>query len=110
KKSVEEERKRKAKTIEEADKKNRELRADMDKRLSSIVKKGEIKDWIIPANDRENFVKYLRENIGFADGKFYITRPLDPDKLSEELQSEFFRFKKGDLKDLIDRRAKEVSV
>jgi hypothetical protein len=100
----------KVKQAEEIDHKNRELRQAMNKKLTETISSGEIKNWVIPKNDREKFAGFMRENIVFDGGKFYLRRELDPDKLSEELQGEYFKFKKGNLKDLIERTAKSVSV
>lgn len=78
-----------------------------DVSVSEVIKKGQIGDFVIPEKDKESFHKFLADNVKYENGQFYAVIPLDKDqaKLNKQLQTEFFRFKGGNLKDIVVKQA-----
>lgn len=101
------------KRLEEIEKTNAEKKKQiesMSQSISKVIEKGSLKNWIIPGKEKENFNNYVRQNVFFADGKFFIRREISPESLEDELQGEFFRYRKGNLSDLVERQAKSESA
>lgn len=75
--------------------------------VDEIVKKGQLGDFVISDKDKAGFHKFLAENIQYVNGKFVAVVPLEKDinKLNKQLQTEYFRYKNGNLKELVVKQA-----
>lgn len=75
--------------------------------VDEIVKKGQLGDFVISDKDKAGFHKFLAENIQYVNGKFVAVVPLEKDinKLNKQLQTEYFRFKNGNLSEIVVKQA-----
>lgn len=75
--------------------------------IEDVVVKGQIGDFVINEKDKKGFYEFLANNIQYSDGNFYAVVPLEKDinKLNRQLQTEYFRYKNGNLKDIIVKQA-----
>jgi hypothetical protein len=74
--------------------------------INQAITKGVIGDFVIPEKDKQGFYNYLAENVKYENGKFYVITPLQSDdELPKQLQAEFFKYKKGNLNDIIVKKA-----
>lgn len=75
--------------------------------VDEIVKKGQLGDFVISDKDKAGFHKFLAENIQYVNGNFVAVVPLEKDinKLNKQLQTEYFRYKNGNLKELVVKQA-----
>jgi hypothetical protein len=81
------------------------------KKVDTIVAKGQVGNFVIPEKDRADFAAFFTGRIApTEDGKFVVSYELNPEELDVELQKEFLRFKKGNLKDIIVREAKTLNT
>lgn len=78
--------------------------------VDSLVNKGEVGDFIIPEKDRKPLVDQLVNNTRIIDGKFYLMEELTEKDLVSKLQAEYFKLKKGNLNDLVKRKAATEQV
>lgn len=46
----------------------------------------------------------------YDNGKFYIIKEIGDKDLEQEMQKEFFAYKKGNLNDLVERKAKTINA
>lgn len=60
----------------------------------------------IPSADRDPFMKFLAAGIQYQNGVMFRVKRLDAKELAKELKVAYFDFKGGNLKDLVDRKAK----
>jgi hypothetical protein len=72
-----------------------------------MVKRGQLGDFVISDKDKAGFHKFLAENIQYVNGGFVAVVPLDRDinKLNKQLQTEYFRYKNGNLRELVVKQA-----
>lgn len=98
------------KKIKAVDEKKRNQITEMSGAIDQMISKGNIGNLTIPIKERSKFNQYVKQNVVYRDGKFYLNRELDPASLDTELANEFFRFRGGKLDDLVTRRAKTESV
>jgi len=75
--------------------------------VSEVVTKGQIGDFVINDKDKKGFYDFLANNVKYEDGNFYAIVPLEKDvnALSKQLQTEYFRYKNGNLKDIVVKQA-----
>lgn len=59
----------------------------------------------VDAGKREEFNKFVKENVFYNNGVFYEYNMIAPDKLNETLEAMFFRFMKGDLSKIVSKEA-----
>jgi hypothetical protein len=81
--------------------------------IEDKINKGDIGNFIPSREDREAFKEYLFGNQLIrqsADGKYFIFRELDVKNIDSDLMAEFLKFKKGDLKTIIQKQAKTEVV
>jgi hypothetical protein len=72
--------------------------------LQKQIEKG-INGNAIPIPERRTFLNFLANSTVYRDGKFQVVRELDPKQIEKEIAMEWFRFKGGDLKAIIERKA-----
>ncbi len=75
--------------------------------ITEAINKGQLGDFVISEKDRPGFYDFLAKNIKYENGNFFAVVPLDkdPNVLPKQLQTEYFRFKKGNLGELVVKRA-----
>ncbi len=100
--------------IEETNKRQEKLekaKTGFIKKVDTIVAKGQVGNFVIPEKDRAEFATFFTGRIApTEDGKFMVSYEVNPEELEVELQKEFLRFKKGNLKDIIVREAKTLNT
>ena len=84
--------------------------SEMVNSINELIQKGAIGDFLIPEKDKKALASHVLSSIRYEDGKFMLVKSLTKDQLSEEIQNEYFRFKKGNISDLIERKAKTKLV
>jgi len=102
------------KQVEELDKFNKQqqeaFNASVSNLLSSYDKaiKSEM-SLIVPENKQQEFMKFLQDRTRWDNGKFYFTQEINQDlpKLVEQM---YYAFVKGDLKTLVERKAKAITT
>lgn len=74
--------------------------------LSSIIDKGEINNFRIPNKQKDEFKQFVTQHIQY-DGKggYQLGLPMDDEQKAYALQSAFMAFRKGDINDLVKRKA-----
>jgi len=75
--------------------------------LNTMLEKG-VNGVLIPKEDRKAFSTFLTENTFVRDGKLIYYKELDPKNLGEEVAANYFKFKKGDLSKVIQRKAASI--
>lgn len=83
---------------------------EMSDKISSIIETGNIGNFVIPKKDKEGFDQFFKQNVRYDNGKFYIIKEIGDKDLEQEMQKEFFAYKKGNLNDLIERKAKTINA
>ncbi len=77
--------------------------------LDKSLKTG-VQGVVIPIVDQKPFSKFVQEKIFVQNGELLQVSKLDPKNLGEFLAAEYFRFKKGNLKELAERKALSLNV
>lgn len=65
---------------------------------------------IVPDAKKNEFNEFVKNNIRFDNGKFYVVSELGQNNLKEVLESQYFQYVKGDLTALVERKAKTVTT
>lgn len=82
-----------------------------EKKVDKVITKGEVAGFVIPEKDRNAFAEFFTSRIiPTGDGKFLMQYELNQDELEYEMQKEFLRYKKGNLKDIVVRQAKSMNA
>lgn len=76
--------------------------------ISKTINEGNLK-FIVPEASRAAFDKYIKSNIRYDNGQFHLVSTLGED-MKEVLEAEYFKFVKGDLSKLIEKKAKTLTV
>lgn len=76
--------------------------------LEKEILQGANLKFVIPDAEKPKFMEYLKNNIRYDDGQFYLVKPVTKDNLVEQIQTELFGHLKGDLKKLVERNAKTL--
>lgn len=68
--------------------------------------------FIIPEASKAAFQEFMKSNIRHENGKFYIVNEIGNDyrNVKELVEAQYFQFVKGDLKKLVERKAKTLAV
>jgi len=95
---------------EEVAKKEAQKKESLDsfsKVITQNITKGQLGDFVVPEKDKQPFYNYLAKHIKYTNGEFEMSIPLnkEPDALMKQLQTEFFRYKQGNLRDIIVKEA-----
>lgn len=78
--------------------------------LSAGIEKG-INGNTIPIPDRAKFYNFIADHVvPQANGKFIIVREIDPKSLDKDLALEYWRYKGGNLTDLITKKAESLKA
>lgn len=85
------------------------LQEQFSAQVTNAITKG-IAGVTIPATDRKAFEDYFLGNMYIRQGQLIMYKPVKLEELNEELASAYFRYKKGDLKALVERRAGTLNV
>lgn len=75
--------------------------------ITANITKGQLGDFVIPDKDKQPFYNYLAKHVQYTNGEFVMAVPLtkEPTELMKQLQTEFFRYKQGNLRDIIVKQA-----
>ncbi len=88
-----------------------EQRQQLESRIASVtnmISKGITEgalNFIIPESKKVAFNDYIKQNLRYDSGKFYVVNEVKDD-VKELLESQYFQFVKGDLSALIKKEAK----
>jgi hypothetical protein len=76
-----------------------------------IVNTGNIGDMLIPVNSRKEFDSYVRSKMQvLPNGNFKITEEFNKEQLDNILQAEYFKFKDGNLAEIVKKKAASENV
>lgn len=80
--------------------------------IDQVVDSGQIGNIQIPVKDRKEFAKSLKESVRYDEktGKLTMVTELSDESVTQEFAKEYFRFKGGDLKELVTAKAKTENV
>ena len=87
-----------------------EIRRQNDQKMvssvSNLIKTGKLDSFKVPSQDATPFYEYVLERIQ-RDGKdgYQLVTPIEPAQLEKILQAEYFKYKKGDLNQLVQIKA-----
>lgn len=79
---------------------------EMSDFIQDVVNTGEVGGLVIPEKDRAGFAQELRKSIRYADGKFMMTTELTQENVDAIFRKEFFGYKGGKLKELVEKQAR----
>jgi hypothetical protein len=65
---------------------------------------------VIPEAKRTAFTQFIKDNTRHSDGKFFFVQPVEATTLDKQIEALYFQFVKGDLKSLIVKQAKALTV
>lgn len=85
-------------------KKEEELTKTFYSELDTFLNKG-VGGLIIPKEERAAFSEFLTTNTFVQDGKLVYYKELDLKDLEQEVAANYFKYKKGDLSKLVERKA-----
>lgn len=78
----------------------------MNTYIENVVNTGKIGKIEIPLKDRPAFAKHFKDNVRYDKGKFVMVSELSNENIGEAFAKEYFHYKKGDLGDIITKKAK----
>jgi len=79
--------------------------ANLADSIETAVSKG-FEGIVVPEKDRRSFLDFLGSRLDYNNGRFYVAKELNPKEITKELKYQYFEFKGGDLKGLVEREAK----
>jgi len=91
---------------EQANKVKSDAVGQLNTYIDKVVSTGEVGGLVIPEKDRAAFGKSVKESIRYDGGKFIAITELTNDNLEQFFKEKFFSFKKGNLKELVEREAR----
>lgn len=74
--------------------------------ITDVVMNSKVSNIVIPDSKRAEFAEHVKQHLFFDGENFFLTKPITKETLAEAIQAEYFGFVKGDLKSLVERRAK----
>ena len=77
--------------------------------IAKNINEGSIR-FVIPDTKKAAFNTFVRENLRYDAGKFYLTTEINSENAKEVLEGQFFQFSKGDLSAIVARQAKTQTV
>lgn len=105
------------KVFEEADKKAKDRAVAEETLIKStlttiddIVLNSKVDNIVIPDAKRAEFAEYLKKQLYFDGENFFMTKPISKETIAKVIMGEYFAFAGGDLKALVERRAKTENV
>jgi len=97
-----------SKTLEESTKLRKEAIDSFASSLDKEILEGTNLKFVVPDAEKPKFLQAVKDHVHFEDGKFFLVKPLTKENLAEQLQTELFGHLKGDLKKLVERKAKSL--
>ena len=91
---------------EQVNKAKSEAVGQLNAHIDKVVSTGEVGGLVIPEKDRAAFGKAVKDSIRYDGGKFIAITELTNDNLEQFFKEKFFSFKKGNLKELVERQAR----
>lgn len=79
------------------------------KTLETVIEKG-VTGVVIPKAERQAFGDFVTSRVWIRNGQVIYYRPVDIKNLENELAPEYFAFKKGDLKSVVERKAASLNA
>lgn len=73
---------------------------EVNEALFHIIDKNHL-SIVIPESTKGDFYQYVANNVHYDGEKFYIASELTPDNIKEIMESQFYQYKKGDLKSIV---------
>lgn len=77
--------------------------------LDNILEKG-VTGVVIPKTERQAFGDFVASKVFVRNGQVIYYKPIDLKNLETELAAEYFAFKKGDLKGVVERKANSLNA
>lgn len=78
--------------------------------ITDVVMNSKLDAIVIPDAKRAEFAEYVKQHLYYDGEQFFLTKPVNKDTLAEALQTEYFGFVKGNLSELVERKAKTAVV
>lgn len=97
-----------SKLLEDSTKQRKEVIDSFASTLDKEILEGTNLKFVIPDAEKPKFLQYVKENVHYEDGKFFLVKPITKENLAEQLQTELFGHLKGDIKKLVERKAKSL--
>lgn len=95
---------------QEADRNKRED-LQMIGAVEQVVQTGKLNRFTVPTKEREDFYRFSLSHIQRnPQGGYMFVMPLEQQRLEQQLQDMYFTYKRGDLKSIIQREAKNESA
>lgn len=102
----EEERQIAIQEAQEAKKREREQDQKFLNSINGLLAKGQLDTFKVPKQDIQDFYAHLKGVLQRdGQGGYLLVTPVDQTQLEKQLQAEYFKFKKGDLSQLIQIKA-----
>lgn len=106
-----------AKILEDTQKRAEEVELEttrnltaMNTQLDSLILESKLEGLVIPDAKRAGFKQEVLNNLYYDNGKFMLVKEVSKDNLNQILQSEYFGFVRGNLEDIVQRKAKTEQV
>lgn len=65
--------------------------------------------FIVPEAAKSGFKNYVLSNLRYQDGKHYVVQEISPETLKNQVEALLFQYKKGDLSNIIKKKAATVA-
>lgn len=91
---------------EQANRQRADSIQQINKYVDSVVATGEVGNLILPEADRKGFAQHLKSTIRLDGNKWVAVTELTNENVQEFFKKEFFGYKKGNLKSLVEREAR----
>jgi len=95
-----------AEKAEQANQQRAQSIQQINKYVDDVVATGEVGNLILPEADRKPFAQHLKSTIRLDGNKWVAVTELNNENVQDFLKKEFFGFKKGNLKSLVERQAR----
>ncbi len=78
--------------------------------VNDTIGKGEVGNFVIPEKDKSDFYEFVRTNVIYNNGEFYVSNKIDQDNYDKIMKTLYFQYKGGDIKSLVEKEAKKQNV
>lgn len=82
-------------------------RRDIENMDAIITKTTKELSFMVPDTEQKAFQEFVRENLRYEDGKFFIVQEVSDTSLKQQMETLLFHYKKGDLSKIIKREAEK---
>ena len=81
----------------------------LNRTLTTVINEGKGMRFIIPDTEKANFTAFVKQHVEYEDGKFLLVQRIG-DNLTQQLESLYLLYRKGDLNELIKNKAQTQNV